>query len=80
MAEHGGETAAEQRGDPAALERKLWPSKRVHAEVNAVQATRFETVLDRVGPVSEVEELDAGDNSMLLCGDLGDRPTQRLKH
>src|SRR5437763_15062480 len=79
MAEHGGGTAAEQRGDPAALERKLWPSKRVHAEVNAVQATHFETVLDRIGPVSEVEDLHAGDNSQLLCRDLRARPTQRLR-
>ena len=59
MAEHGGGIAAEQRGESAAFERKLWPSKRVHAEVNAAQATRFETTPCCCAAISETARLNA---------------------
>src|SRR5918996_5501677 len=59
---------AEHGRYPAAVPGDLWPAHRVYAPEDRVEPPALDSMLDRIGVQTQLEELCAGDHPMLtLC-------------
>src|SRR3954451_5799397 len=72
MAEESARAACEDGGHPTTAPGQLGSTKREYTAANGVQATRANPMLDRLGMPSELEELAARDNAMLIRSQLPD--------
>jgi hypothetical protein len=76
VAQKGASPAGEDGREPAALLGQLRVADRVDAAVQRVEVAAAEQALELIGRDAGVEELGAGDNSMLASGEIGDRGGQ----
>ena len=75
VAEGGILATTQDCGHPAPVFRELPPSHCVHTAPNEVQAPPFDAVMDRVRIETELQQLAAGNDSMLSTRQL---PNRRL--
>jgi hypothetical protein len=66
-------TARENGGEPSPESREVRSSDRIHASMDGMQPAPGDPVRDRLRAVAKLEELDAGDDPVLGCGERPER-------